>query len=232
MEKPSILISGGTRGIGKAIVARFLSEGFQVFTCGSSESSVRKLLSEHPSENLFAEVVDLESRAAIQQWVSSVEKQTGFLNILVNNAGIFLPGSIEQEEAGVFEKVISVNLAAAYHLSRACLPMLRRAAQAHIFSISSTAGIMAYPNGGSYCISKFGMMGLTKTLREELKPSGIRVTAIIPGATHTDSWAGSGLPAERFMRPEDIASVIHSAWQMPAGTVLEEVLIRPQAGDI
>jgi NAD(P)-dependent dehydrogenase (short-subunit alcohol dehydrogenase family) len=232
MDNPSVLISGGTRGIGKALVLRFLHEGFTVFTCGSSQKSADLLLKEISSPRLFVNSVNLESKAEAENWIEFVRTHSSALNILVNNAGIFLPGSIESEEDGVFEKVISINLASAYHISRACLPLLRNAGKAHIFSISSTAGIMAYPNGGSYCISKFGIMGLTKTLREELKPSGIRVTAVIPGATYTDSWASSGLPSERFMHPEDIAEAVFSAWQMPQGTVVEEILIRPQAGDI
>lgn len=229
---PTILITGGTRGIGRAISLRFLREGFRVFTCGSNAGSVGKFKIENPSEKLHVAQVNLEIRAELLAWVEAVTAISPNLNVLVNNAGIFLPGSIENEEEGVFEKVMAINLAAAYHASRACLPLLRKADKAHIFNISSTAGIMAYPNGGSYCISKFGLMGMSKVLREELKPSGIRVTSVIPGATFTDSWAGAGLPPERFMQPEDIAEAVFSAWQMPAGTVVEEILIRPQAGDI
>lgn len=229
---PAILITGGTRGIGRAISLRFLREGFRVFTCGSHAGSVSKLKIENPSERLHVAQVNLEIREELLAWIEAVAAISPNLNVLVNNAGIFLPGSIESEEEGVFEKVMAINLAAAYHASRACLPLLRKAEKAHIFNISSTAGIMAYPNGGSYCISKFGLMGMSKVLREELKPSGIRVTSVVPGATFTDSWAGAGLPPERFMRPEDIAEAVFSAWQMPAGTVVEEILIRPQAGDI
>ena len=232
MITPSILITGGTRGIGKAISLRFLKEGFRVFTCGSKAESVSRLKIENPSDRLHVAQVNLESKEELGNWINAVQALSPALQILVNNAGIFLPGSIESEEEGVFEKVMAINLAAAYHASRACLPLLRKAEKAHIFNISSTAGIMAYPNGGSYCISKFGLMGMSKVLREELKPSGIRVTSVVPGATFTDSWAGAGLPPERFMRPEDIAEAVFSAWQMPAGTVVEEILMRPQAGDI
>jgi NAD(P)-dependent dehydrogenase (short-subunit alcohol dehydrogenase family) len=232
MDRPSILVTGGTRGIGKAIVIRFLNEGFRVFTCGSRKESVEVLKREISSPQLHVSQVDLGIRAEAIAWIKEVENQCADLSVLVNNAGIFLPGSIENEEEGVFEKQISLNLAAAYHISRACLPLLRKAAKAHIFSISSTAGIMAYPNGGSYCISKFGLMGLTKTLREELKPAGIRVTAVIPGATLTDSWSGAGLPPARFMLPEDVAEAVFSAWNLRQGSVVEEILIRPQLGDI
>jgi NAD(P)-dependent dehydrogenase (short-subunit alcohol dehydrogenase family) len=229
---PSILITGGTRGIGRAIALRFLKEGFYVFTCGSSEKSVESLRAEDHSGRLQVEKVNLENRDELLSWVARVEEKAPSLNILINNAGIFLPGSIETEEEGVFDKLISLNLAASYHASRTCLPMLRKADKAHIFTVCSTASIMAYPNGGSYCISKFGLLGMTKVLREELKPSGIRVTALILGAVNTDSWAGSGLPAERFINPDDVAETVFSAWSLSSGSVAEEILMRPQLGDI
>ena len=229
---PSILITGGTRGIGRAVALRFLKEGFRVFTCGSSPVSVEALRAEDSSGRLHVEKVNLESKAELLAWIGGIEKICPTLNILVNNAGIFLPGSIETEEEGVFEKLMALNLAASYHTSRACLPMLRKAEKAHIFSVCSTASIMAYPNGGSYCISKFGLLGMTKVLREELKPVGIRVTSLILGAVNTDSWAGAGLPAERFICSEDVAESIFSAWSLAPGSVVEEILMRPQLGDI
>jgi short-subunit dehydrogenase len=96
----------------------------------------------------------------------------------------------------------------------------------------STASITAYTNGGSYCVSKFALYGLSKVLREELKPHGVKVTAILPGATYTASWEGVDLPPERFMKAEDVASAISNAYGMSPGAVAEEILIRPQLGDI
>ena len=229
---PAILITAGTRGIGRAIALRFLNEGFLVFTCGSSNESVNSLQNEDSSGRLHVSRVNLENREELLTWIAGVEAEISSLNILVNNAGIFLPGSIESEEDGVFEKIINLNLASAYHTSRAVLPLLRKAEKAHIFSVCSTASIMAYPNGGSYCISKFGLLGMTRVLREELKPSGIRVTALLLGATFTDSWAGAGLPPERFMKAEEVADTVFAAWSLSPGSVVEEILMRPQAGDI
>jgi short-subunit dehydrogenase len=102
----------------------------------------------------------------------------------------------------------------------------------YIFNMCSIASIMAYPNGGSYSISKFALLGMTKVLREELKPHGIRVTAIMPGATLTASWEGVDLPAERFMKPEDVAETIYTAYALSKQSVVEEILIRPQLGDL
>jgi NADP-dependent 3-hydroxy acid dehydrogenase YdfG len=101
-----------------------------------------------------------------------------------------------------------------------------------IFNICSVAGLQAYKNGGSYAISKFAMLGLSRQLREELKPHKIRVTAIIPGATLTGSWEGTDLPASRFILPEDVAKTIWSIYGLSEHTDVEDVVIRPQLGDI
>jgi NADP-dependent 3-hydroxy acid dehydrogenase YdfG len=102
----------------------------------------------------------------------------------------------------------------------------------YVFNICSTASIKAYPNGGSYCISKFALLGMTKVLREELKEHNVKVTAILPGATLTDSWKGTDVPENRFIKPTDIAETIWNAYLLSKNTVIEEILIRPQLGDL
>ena len=96
----------------------------------------------------------------------------------------------------------------------------------------SIASIRAYPNGGSYAISKFALLGFSKVLREELKDFGIRVTAVMPGATRTASWNGTDLPDERFMKVEDVADAVYAAYALSGRSVVEEMIIRPQLGDI
>jgi NADP-dependent 3-hydroxy acid dehydrogenase YdfG len=236
IKAPILVVTGGTKGIGKAIVSRFLNEGFQVFTCGSSESSVVKLRLEMEdfvkSEKLHVAQVDVADKKDIQAWAFSILSVHGSIEILVNNAGVFLPGTISEEEDGTFEKLMQTNLASAYHATRSFLPALRTAPMAHIFTICSTASIMAYTNGGSYCISKFGLLGMNKVLREELKTTNIRVTSVLPGATFTDSWSGAGIPETRFMKPEDVADCLWSAWNLSPGCVVEEILLRPLLGDL
>jgi short-subunit dehydrogenase len=102
----------------------------------------------------------------------------------------------------------------------------------HIFNMCSIASIKAYANGGSYAITKFALLGFSKCLREELKPVGIRVTSILPGATRTASWEGVDLPDERFMRVEDVAETVYGAYSLSQRSVVEEIIIRPQLGDI
>jgi len=101
----------------------------------------------------------------------------------------------------------------------------------HIFSVCSIASLAAYSNGGAYSISKFALLGFTKNLRKEMQPHGIKVTAVIPGAVYTDSWKGA-VAEQRIMKSEDIARIIYSATQLSEQAVVEEIVIRPQLGDL
>jgi short-subunit dehydrogenase len=102
----------------------------------------------------------------------------------------------------------------------------------HIFSIGSIAGLTAYANGGSYAISKWAMLGFTKCLREELKNYNIKVTSVLPGATYTASWEGVDIPEERFMKAADVAESVWGAYNLSPYSVVEEIVIRPQLGDL
>jgi short-subunit dehydrogenase len=124
------------------------------------------------------------------------------------------------------------NLYSAYYLTRSVVPIMLPQKSGHIFNMCSIASLIAYPNGGAYSITKFALLGFSKVLREELKEKGIRVTSIMPGATWSNSWAGVDLPKERLMEAEDIASAILNAWKMGPSAVVEEVIIRPQLGDL
>jgi short-subunit dehydrogenase len=132
----------------------------------------------------------------------------------------------------MLESMIDGNLYSAYHLTRALIPTLLKSPTPHIFNMCSIASKIAYPNGGSYSISKFALLGFTKVLREELKDKGVKVTAILPGATWSNSWAGADLPHERIMEANDIAIAVWSAIQMSPSAVVEEIILRPQLGDL
>jgi short-subunit dehydrogenase len=150
----------------------------------------------------------------------------------VNNTGYFVPGQIHNEPEGTLESMMDTNLFSAYYLTRQLIPGMMEVKDGYVFNICSIASIMAYPNGGAYTITKFALYGLTKVLREEMKPFGIRVTAVLPGATLTASWEGVDLPAERFMKAEDVAEAMYSAFVLSKQSVVEEILIRPQLGDL
>jgi len=112
------------------------------------------------------------------------------------------------------------------------MPLIEKGPTGHVINMCSIASIQAYPAGGSYGISKFAMYGFSQNLREELKPTGIRVTSILPGATWTDSWSGSGVDPSRVMEANDIAEAVASTLRMSPGTVVEDIVLRPQLGDL
>ncbi len=232
--KKVVVITGATRGIGRALALKFAAEGFNMALCARTEKDLNELKAEltNTGSEVFAQPCDMSKPDEVKLFGRNLLKHFGGIDVLINNAGVFLPGQVWQEEEGTLEKLIETNLYSAYHLSRALVPAMVQKKSGHIFNVSSVAGIKAYPNGGSYSISKFALMGLSKALREELKEFNIRVTALMPGATYTDSWAGSTLPESRFMKAEDIAKVVFDVYFLSENTVVEEILLRPMLGDI
>ncbi|MFC5271706.1 SDR family NAD(P)-dependent oxidoreductase [Adhaeribacter terreus] len=231
-----ILVTGGTKGIGRAIIEKFATEGFHIITCARGEKDLENLKLEIERKYTFSKVhyfaADLgmeNERKAFLEFVSNLHVK---IEVLVNNTGVFIPGKIIDEADDVLPTMMATNLYSAYYLTKGVLPDMIKRKHGHIFNICSTASIRAYPNGGSYSITKFAMYGMTKCLREEVKEFGVKVTAILPGATYTASWEGVDLPVERFMKSEDVAEVVYATYILSKNSVVEEILIRPQLGDI
>ncbi|UOQ67865.1 SDR family oxidoreductase [Hymenobacter volaticus] len=237
MEK-YVVVTGGTKGIGRAIVLRFLRAGRPVVTCARSASDLVELQTatsrEVPGAVLHTLPADLSKQEDCRRFTDFVLGLEGEVDVLVNNTGAFLPGRLQDEpvDGSQLRQMLAANLLSAYDVTLPLLPGLIARRQGHIFTICSTASITAYPNGGSYGIAKHALYGLTRNLREELKEHNVRVTAVLPGATLTASWAGVDLPAERFIQSDDIAEAIFSTYSLSPHAVVEELLIRPQLGDI
>jgi short-subunit dehydrogenase len=230
------VITGGTKGIGKAIAYLLADKGINIATCSRNQKDLnlfkKDLVRTYPKIRVFTEKRDLSRKKEVLTFGESLLQNFETIDILVNNAGIFIPGSIYSEPDGNLEKLIDTNLFSAYHLTRFLLPPMLKQEGGHIFNICSIASIIAYPNGGSYAISKFALLGFSKCLREELKDKGIKVTAILPGATWSDSWSEATLPEHRLMQAHDIALAVWNALQMSPSAVVEEIIIRPQLGDL
>ncbi len=229
-----IVITGATKGIGRAIAEKFASEGWDLALCARTEKDLAELNSKLQTANnkLLLSKCDVSKKEEVKAFAEKVNSEFGAADVIINNAGIFIPGQVINEDEGTLEKLIETNLYSAYHLSRMLLPKMIEKKAGHIFNLCSVASIQAYPNGGSYSISKFALLGLSKALREELKEHHIKVTALIAGATYTDSWKGSDLPKSRFMKPEDVAKSVWDIYNLSENTVVEEILLRPMLGDI
>lgn len=229
MQKTA-LVTGGSKGIGLSIVEKLLSKGFVVYAVSRTKGQLAALLQSFPTTLIVIEA-DLSDKKQVYGCIDQL-KALEKLDLLVNNAGVFMPGKIAEERDHDYELQMALNVSAAYYISKAMLPLLKKTKDAYVFNICSTASIMAYENGASYCISKHALLGLSKVLREELKNDGVMVSSILPGATLTDSWAGSDLPESRFMKTSNISEAIWMAWEQRENCVFESILLRPRLGDI
>ena len=231
----NIIITGASKGIGKAIADKFGSKGNTLLLCARNEKLLREtaeeIVSRYPQTTIHIKATDVSKKEEVQQF-GNWALGFGNVDILVNNAGKFLHGSIFNEEEGVLENLIETNLYSAYHLTRVLLPAMMLKKSGHIFNICSIAALQPYNNGGSYSITKFAMRGFSMNLREELKPYGIKVTTVLPGAAFTDSWSGSGVDPKRIMDAEDIAEMVYAASQLSPKACVEEIVLRPMLGDL
>ncbi|HSV11910.1 MAG TPA: SDR family oxidoreductase [Hanamia sp.] len=231
----NIVITGGSKGMGKAMAEKFASAKNNIFICSRSEKELAKTAGEinkkYPgSVKYFSADLSLKKEVLrFSEWLLNKNIQ---IDILINNAGNFVPGSVYNEPEGNLEKMMNINLFSAYYLTRALLSQMMKNKSGHIFNISSIAALKAYNNGGSYSISKFAMMGFSKNLREEMKPYNIKVTTVYPGAVFTSSWEGADILPERIMEVDDIANMIFAASSLSPQACVEDIIIRPLLGDL
>jgi short-subunit dehydrogenase len=233
---PTAVITGATKGLGRAIAEIFAENGFDLFVCARTEKDLdamaERWATQFPERKIHVFPVDLSKKSEVVEFGAYIRANCPVLDVLINNAGIYIGGEIHNERDGTLETLLEANLFSAYYLTRAVLPLMLAERHGHIFNMCSVASIIAYPNGGSYSISKFALLGFSKVLREELKPQGIKVTSILPGAAWSDSWRGVDLPVERLMQASDVAKALWGCYSLSDAAVVEELLLRPQLGDL
>ncbi len=231
-----IVITGASRGLGFSMAEAFAAEGHDLYLTSFNEvklyNALESLMGRFPDQIIKAKPFDLGFKQGAMDFGNWVLGLGVVPDILINNAGTFQPGRVMDEPDGQLENMLQVNLLSAYYLTRVLLPAMMTRKKGHIFNISSVAALQAYPNGGSYSISKFALAGFSKNLREELKSYSIKVTCIYPGAVYTDSWADSGVKPDRIMKPSDIAGTIVQISKLSPQALVEELVIRPLAGDL
>jgi short-subunit dehydrogenase len=231
----NVVITGASKGIGRAIAEGFARHGADLFLCARTMDSTlhwQQDLMEQYNCSIMSMNVDMADAKAVKAFAGKVQEAFEGVDVLVNNAGVFEPGSVHAEPEGQLERMLQVNLYSAYHLTRALLPGMMKAGRGHIFNICSIAALQAYEAGGSYSISKWALRGFSANLREEMKAHGIKVTAVHPGAVMTDAWAGSGVEQSRIMGVDDIAKLVVAMQDLSPQACMEEITIRPQLGDL
>lgn len=232
----NVIITGATKGMGRAIAAQFAAAGYNIVACARSADDLQEMkelfLSYFPAISVTTRAADVGNKEQVKKLGQWIVDSNISPDVLVNNAGYFIPGSIYNEEDETIVKMMNVNLYSAYHLTRALLPLMMKRKHGHIFNICSIAAFQPLPNVGAYGISKFALLGFTKHLREEMKPFGIKVTAVLPGATFTGSWDGSDIDPQRIMEANDVAKMVFASSQLSPMAVVEDIILRPQLGDL
>jgi NAD(P)-dependent dehydrogenase (short-subunit alcohol dehydrogenase family) len=233
---PVILITGASQGIGAAISKVFAREvrGVRLALVARNGRALATTARACIKAGALAEVFvcDVADEAAVSSLAVAVTKRFGAVDVLINNAGVFAGAPFAELAVAEFDRIVSANLRSAFLVTRAFLPPMKRRGRGDIFFMSSIAGLGAYPNGAAYCAAKFGVTGLAQVLRAETKETGIRVCCVHPGATWTPSWSASGVAEERIMPAADVARAFLDIYRLGRNTVVEEIVLRPQRGDL
>lgn len=230
------VITGASRGIGKALAEIFALNGYNIFLCSRSEEklwpAIEELKTKFPAVRIDGQALDLSDAVQCRLFGEWVLGQATTVDVLINNAGTFVQGEVSNEPEGSLSLMLNTNLNSAYNLTRSLLPRMENQGSGHIFNICSIAALAAYPGGGAYSISKSALLSFSRNLRFELRAKGVKVTAVIPGAVYTDSWKSTDVAEDRLMDATDVARMIFCCTQLSAKAVVEELVMRPQLGDL
>jgi NADP-dependent 3-hydroxy acid dehydrogenase YdfG len=236
MAKPVVLITGASQGIGAEIARVFARElpGVRLALVARSAKNLAVVARACGRLGAKAEIfsADVSDESAVAGLAAAVRARFGEVDVLINNAGVFAGAPFAELRVAEFDRIVAANLRSAFLVTQAFVPAMLQRERGDIFFMSSIAGLDAYPNGSAYCAAKFGVTGLAKVLRAETKGKGVRVCCVHPGATWSPSWAGSGVKPERIMPAEDVAQAFFDVYRMSRRTVVEEIVLRPEQGDV
>ncbi len=234
MAEKVVVLTGAARGIGRAIAIELLEAGFFAALCSRSPRSIDSLETEISSfaGNFMASSIDISAEDEIERFISSVAKEKGRIDVLINNAGVVYTGSVEETGTEQWDEMMAVNARGTFLMVKHSLPLIPRGG--HIVNIGSNASKKGFPGWAAYCASKFAVLGFTNSLREELRDRGIRVSAVLPGPTKTDIWDSLGGKWNRakMMSPEVTAKTVLSVINQPPGANIDEIDIVPSTGSL
>jgi short-subunit dehydrogenase len=230
------LITAATKGIGRAVSIAFAKQGINLSICSRNEQDLSDFKQElqhiNPQITVVTMVTDCSKREELKKFAEFTEKKLGFVGIIVNNVGMYKHVSILNDSEDSFQKQIDTNLMPAYELYRFFGKSMVSVGEGHIFNICSVAAINPIAEAGVYSVTKYALLGLNKVMRLEMQGRGVKVTAIIPGSTLTDSWKGVEVDKNTMVLPEDVASAIVNILSMSAGANVDELIIKPASGQI
>jgi short-subunit dehydrogenase len=230
------LITAATKGIGRATAIAFAHEGINLAICSRKADELsafkNELLQINPAIKVVTAAIDGSNKEELLRFAALAERELGLINIIVNNLGMYTSSEILNDADDTFEKMINTNLVPAYELYRYFGKTMITAGSGHIFTICSVAALDPVVAAGSYSVTKAALLSLTKTMRLEMQQHGVKVTAVIPGSTLTDSWKGIDVDKNTMVLPEDIASAIVNIYKMSPGANVDEIIIKPAGGQL
>lgn len=235
MQKKRVLITGSTKGIGHALAKKFAASKCDLVLIARSDRDLqeqRKQLQEQYGVDILCIAADLNEKKQVGKILEHLEQASCNVDVLINNLGVYETGTFLESEEQQMERLMNINYFAGYYLTKALLPHMLSRNEGHIFCIGSVANLQPIKEAFAYTVSKYAVYGFIKTLREQLMSTEIKTTAVIPGSTLTASWEGTQIAPERFILAEDIAEAIYLCTQLSKGACLEEIIIRPQHGQI
>ena len=230
----AVIVTGGTRGIGRAIAERMLAEGARVALCGRTQHSVDEALRTlAPADRIFSMPADVSNIEDVRRFVSAAHARFGRIDVLINNAGAGVFRGVADLSPGEWQHMIGLNLTGTYYCCHEVLPILRHGGGGDILNISSLAGKNAFAGGAAYNASKFGLNGFSEAMMLDYRNEGIRVSTIMPGSVDTE-FGGKGPVGERERQgsswkiaPEDIAEIVVTLLKMPRRTTISQIEVRP-----
>jgi NAD(P)-dependent dehydrogenase (short-subunit alcohol dehydrogenase family) len=231
LEGRVVLVTGASRGIGLAIAQACARAGAHLALVARDHALLKKAAGQLPGQAHFF-AADVSSVRSVESLFKSIQAKIGRLDVLINNAGVFTFKPFVQTTLEDWQRNIGTNLTSLFLVTRAALPLLERSRSAHIVNVLSVSSRTAFPKCSAYSASKFGALGFTRVLAQELRPKGVRVTAVLPGSTSTRMMDEFDFKVhrERLLQPEDVAAEVLNALLQPRRANVDEILLMPSAG--
>jgi NADP-dependent 3-hydroxy acid dehydrogenase YdfG len=230
------LITGASSGIGRATALAFAEAGINLALVSRSQPKLEAVaaIARQSGVQVKTYGFDLAMVGQVKDQISAIVADFGAIDLLINNAGMGYTGTLAATPLADWQRVIDLNLTSVFQCIQGVLPEMRAQQRGTIINVASIAGHQAFPNWGAYCVSKFGLMALSKTLAAEERAHGIRVVTISPGSVNTEIWDTATVDADfdrtQMLTPDVVAQAILYAASVPSHAVVEEVLLMPNAG--
>jgi len=226
------VVTGGGSGIGLAMARTFAASGYSVVITGRDRKRLQEAAKELSKNTQITSIAcDVRDPASVENLFGEIARQHSTIDVLINNAGVAHGlAPVDQLPVETWKEVIDTNLTGTFLVTRAALPLMRPGGT--IVNNLSVAALQPFAGMSAYNASKFGALGFTHSLREDLRQRGIRVVALLPGATNTEIWSQfwPGAPREKMISAEAVAQAVLNAVSAPANTAIEEIRIGPTAG--